>query len=166
MYMRQKARPSLFRWNNGYSVKFNARKTVCMCFSRKPTCRDINVLLSGEKLHWSNHVKHLGNTLSHNLSDEIDVQVKRGHFYGFVNTLCAKFKCVLGDLDLATKLFMSYDIVALSMVVNCGISAPPGLMLFALLGTKLYVAFSSCRTILIVSCYLMLLMVILFEISY
>ena len=93
---------------NEYSVKFNARKTVCMCFSRKPTCRDINVLLSGEKLHWSNHVKHLGNTLSHNLSDEIDVQVKRGHFYGFVNTLCAKFKCVLGDLDLTTKLFMSY----------------------------------------------------------
>ena len=79
-----------------------------MCYSRKPTCRDKNVLLSGEKLHWSNHVKHLGNTLSHNLSDEIDVQVKRGHFYGFVNTLCAKFKCVLGDLDLATKLFMSY----------------------------------------------------------
>ena len=93
---------------NEYSVKFNARKTVCMCFSRKPTCRDINVLLSGEKLHWSNHVKHLGNTLSHNLSDEIDVQVKRGHFYGLVNTVCAKFKCVLGDLDLATKLFMSY----------------------------------------------------------
>ena len=25
---------------NEYSVKFNARKTVCMCFSRKPTCRD------------------------------------------------------------------------------------------------------------------------------
>ena len=34
--------------------------------------------------------------------------MKRGHFYGFVNTLCAKFKCVLGDADLATKLFMSY----------------------------------------------------------
>ena len=82
---------------NEYHVNFNARKTVCMCFSRKPTCRDINILLSGEKLHRSNHVKHLGNTLSHNLSDEIDVQVKRGHFYGFVNILCAKFKCVLGD---------------------------------------------------------------------
>ena len=93
---------------NEYSVKFNAKNTVCMCFSRNPTCRDIDVLLSGEKLHWSNHVKHLGNTLSHNLNDEIDVQVKRGHFYGFVNTLCAKFKCVLGDLNLATKLFMSY----------------------------------------------------------
>ena len=33
---------------NEYSGKFIARKTVCMCFSRKPTCRDINVLLSGE----------------------------------------------------------------------------------------------------------------------
>ena len=164
---------------NEYSVKFNARKTVCMCFSRKPTRRDINVLLSGEELLWSNHVKHLGNTLSHNLSDEIDVQVKRGHFYGFVNTLCAKFKCVLGDINLATKLFMSYccsfygsqlwisaHIAALSMVVNCGISAPPGLTLFVLLGIKLYVAFSSCRTILIASCYLMLLMVILSDIGY
>ena len=31
-----------------------------------------------------------------------------GLFYGFVNTLGAKFKCVLGDINLATKLFMSY----------------------------------------------------------
>ena len=56
---------------NEYSVKFNARKTVCMCFSRKASRRDINVFLSGEKWSWSNHVKHLGNTLSYNLSDEI-----------------------------------------------------------------------------------------------
>ena len=33
---------------NENSVKFNARKTVCVFFSRKPTCRDINVLLPRE----------------------------------------------------------------------------------------------------------------------
>ena len=60
------------------------------------------------RIHWNNHVNQLGNTLSHNLSDEIDVKVKQGHFYGFVNTLCTKFECVLGDINLATKLFMSY----------------------------------------------------------
>ena len=48
---------------------------------------------------------------------------------------------------------------ALSMAANCGISAPPGLMIFVLLKTKLYVVFSSCRTILIVSCCLMLYVV-------
>ena len=134
-----------------------------MCFSRKPTHRDKNVLLSGKKLHRSNNVKHLGNTLSHNLSDEIDVQVKRGHVYGFVNTLCAKFKCVLGHINLATKLFIAYccsfygsqlwDLSSTWFDVIC------------VAWTKLYVAFPSCRTILIVSCYLMLLMVILSEIS-
>ena len=42
------------------------------------------------------------------LTDEYNVQVKRGHFYGFVNTLCAKVKCILGYISLATKSFMSY----------------------------------------------------------
>ena len=54
------------------------------------------------KLYWSNHVKHLGK------SDEIDVQVKRGHVNGFINELCTNFKCVLGDINLATKSLMSY----------------------------------------------------------
>ena len=48
---------------------------------------------------------------------------------------------------------------ALSMTANCGISAPPGLMIFVLLKTRLYVVFSSCRTILIVSCCFMLYVV-------
>ena len=91
-----------------YSVKLNARKTVCICFSRKPTYRDINVLLSGENYTGAIMSSTWATLYHYNPSDEIDVQVKRGHFYGSVNTLCAKFKCVLGNISLATKLFMSY----------------------------------------------------------
>ena len=39
---------------------------------------------------WKNHVKHLGNTLSYNLCDEYDVQVKRGHFW-LETKLCVVF---------------------------------------------------------------------------
>ena len=76
-----------------------------MCISQKLSCSCISVFLSGEKLSWNNHVKHFGNTLSYNLSNENDVHVKQGHFYVFVNTLCAKFKCVHGDINLAAKLY-------------------------------------------------------------
>ena len=86
-------------YHNGCNV-FDSMKNVVFCISVSvywKHCISVSV-------YW----KHLGNTLSHNLSDEIDVQVKQGHFYGFVDTLCAKFKCVLGDLNMVTKLFMSY----------------------------------------------------------
>jgi len=93
---------------NEYFVKFNAKKTVCIRFSMKVQPEDKYVYLSGEKLSWCNQVKHLGNILSYNLKDDHDIQLKRGYFYGSVNTLCAKFKCVLNDIDIASKLFQSY----------------------------------------------------------
>jgi len=93
---------------NEYHVKFNAKKTVCIRFSKMSLQGDLPVYLSGEKLSWSNKVKHLGNMLSYNLDDEFDIQLKRGYFYGSVNTLCAKFKCTLNNVDIASKLFQSY----------------------------------------------------------
>ena len=46
-----------------YSVKFNVRKTVCMCFPCKASRRRYKCIPLLGKLYWSNHAKHLGNTL-------------------------------------------------------------------------------------------------------
>ena len=118
------------------------------------------------KLSWSNHVKHLGNEFSYDLSDEYEVQLKQGHFYGLVNKLWKKKNQMCSGWYLIWQPNYICHIDALSMAVNCVISAPPGLMLFILLGTKLCSVFSIYHAKLIVSSYLMLLMVFSSEISY
>ena len=38
----------------------------------------------------------------------MDIQLKRGQFHGAVNNLCAKFRGILQDINVASKLFYSY----------------------------------------------------------
>ena len=47
--------------------------------------------MEGTKLKWKKHVKHLGNYLSQDLSDERDIGFKKGRFYNSVNRVCALF---------------------------------------------------------------------------
>ena len=42
------------------------------------------------------------------LKDDMDIQSKRGQFYGAVNSLCAKFRGIRQDINVASKLFYSY----------------------------------------------------------
>ena len=54
-------------------------------------------------LQWVKNARHLGNIVTSQLKDDMDIQ-----FYGAVNSLCAKFRGILQDINVASKLFYSY----------------------------------------------------------
>ena len=87
-----------------YSVKFNSKKTQCMCVGKDGEFFQGNIHLDGGKLKWVNCARHLANLITWNLKDDDDIQLKRGYFYGSVNNLCAKFKVILNNPDVASKL--------------------------------------------------------------
>ena len=64
--------------------------------------------LNGEDLTWTESFKHLGNIITTDQKDDLDIQCKRGNFYQSVNGLCAKFKGMLLDSDIAGRLFQTY----------------------------------------------------------
>ena len=66
------------------------------------------IYLNGMILQWVKNARHLGNIVTSQLKDDMDIQLKRGQFYGAVNSLCAKFRRKLQDINAATKLFSSY----------------------------------------------------------
>ena len=63
-----------------HNVTFNSRKTVCTYFGPRNiiACRQLS--LNSVKITWQTSVKHLGNYLKYDLSDEIDIGKKRGDF--------------------------------------------------------------------------------------
>ena len=76
-----------------YNIKYNPKKTVCICFHAKPIQMDnIGVALYGKRLPWSNSAKHLGNIVRADLKDDDDIQLKKCDFIGRTNSLIANFK--------------------------------------------------------------------------
>ena len=74
-------------------VQFNATKSVAVCFGtvsadklRLPSLR----FCEGQ-VEWADHVKHLGNHISYNLSEQKEIDVKRGDLVGRVNFVLARY---------------------------------------------------------------------------
>lgn len=97
-----------YEFANGFAVMFNSKKTACMLFGVKHIPDNIVMYLGEEKLQWVDSFKHLGNIVTRNLRDDLDIQLKRGYFYGSVNGSCTKFKSVLLNHDVAAKLLQTY----------------------------------------------------------
>ena len=79
---------------NDYSVTFNLSKTF---FKRLGRCQNVpnecpQIYLKGMDLKLMNKEIHLGNIVTSQLTDNMDIQLKRGQFYGAVNNLCAKLR--------------------------------------------------------------------------
>jgi len=91
-----------------YNVTFNPSKTACMSFGHPSTNTVKDVYLDANRLTWVTSIKYLGNMITSNLKDDQDIQMKRGYFYRSVNCMCAKFKNVLLNTDVAAKLFQTY----------------------------------------------------------
>ena len=68
-----------------HDVVFNPKKTVCMLFGCKTIPNDIDIYLRREKLRWVDSFKHLGNIVTPDLKDDLDIQLKRGNFFRSVN---------------------------------------------------------------------------------
>ena len=88
-----------------YSIKFNSSKTECIKFGSNYSTHG-NVYMDNKKLVWSQKVKHLGNILSCDLSDDSDIKVKKGRFYHYVNKLIALFGKM--PCTVLNMLFTSY----------------------------------------------------------
>ena len=93
---------------NVYSVMFNSGKTLCMCLGRMPEYPQPQIYLNGMILQWAKNARHLGNIITSQIKDDTDIQLKRGQFYGAVNSLYAKFRGIPQDINVASKLFYSY----------------------------------------------------------
>ena len=77
-----------------FDVSYNATKTVCIHFSGKKHygCDPPDIFLNGSRLIWVKTVKHLGNMISWNLSEESEIKTKISDFIGRANSLSANFK--------------------------------------------------------------------------
>lgn len=83
------------QFGSEFNIRYNPKKTVCMCFHRKRIDLDgFSVRLYGKLLPWSESAKHLGNIVRADLKDDDDIQRKRCDFIGRTNSLLANFKAV------------------------------------------------------------------------
>jgi hypothetical protein len=90
-----------------YDVLFNPRKTKCMLFTREACDVDApQVHLCGKQLEWVCSFKYLGNWVTPDLSEKVEIDKKCGVFYGNCNYLSATFRNV-GNQNIL-KLFNSY----------------------------------------------------------
>ncbi len=94
------------KFGQEYCVNFNAKKTQCIDFGIRQSGGDLSLTLSGKKILWEKQVNHLGNILCFNLSEEEDINRKKGAFIGNVN----KLFCNFGKLqsEVLIKLFQNY----------------------------------------------------------
>ena len=95
------------KYGKDYNVIFNEQKTECIRFSSKGTLFETNFIkLNNKPLQWKSTIKHLGNMLSMNMSDKVDIEFKMHNFFSSVNRLIAKFPGI--DLQVRSKLFSTY----------------------------------------------------------
>ena len=82
------------------------RLYVCFFNGKRVYKSDPPVLyLNGSPLAWSKEVKHLGNIITWDLSEEAEISYKISDFYGRVNSLSSNFKGI--NRNTATTIFRS-----------------------------------------------------------
>jgi hypothetical protein len=91
------------KFGEHFSVKYNPTKTVCVLFSKGNKISEPAVYLSGSKLCWVKEVKHLGNYLNCNLSENKEVRVKKGDLIQRVNSVLASLDC--SNINILRKVF-------------------------------------------------------------
>jgi len=76
-----------------FDILYNGKKTKCMLFVGEGLDYCIpNIHFCGSRLEWSTEVKHLGNVITNNLSDETDMKSKRRDFIAASNSIISNFK--------------------------------------------------------------------------
>ena len=77
-----------------YGVLYNARKSMCMLFSKKKNVHNRNmprIVLCGAVLAWMESIKYLGSYLTPDLSEENEIRLKQRDFISCVNSVVFKF---------------------------------------------------------------------------
>ena len=79
-------------FSTAYNVQFNESKTMCIKFDWNKTYKLHPVCLNGKKLRWVQSIKHLGNTLCRDLSDNTDTHLKANDLIKRANSLNVNFR--------------------------------------------------------------------------
>ncbi len=74
-----------------YSVKYNERKSMTMCFTRQHEMPEFCVKINGEELQCVSKFKHVGIYVTHNLSTENEMKMKRCDFICRVNHVLSQY---------------------------------------------------------------------------
>lgn len=96
------------QFGRSHEVKFNVKKSAVMYF-RSKLLRNVptpGVTLYGDKLKEVDKFKYLGNILTSDLSDDLDIARQRRQLYMQGNILLRKFS--MCSLDVRLRLFKSY----------------------------------------------------------
>ena len=88
-----------------YLITFNCKKTQCIKFG-DPVCPDEIASINGSCIKWVDHVRHLGNYVSNDLSDDYDCKMKCATFVNSVNKLIANYGNV--QQETLNRLFNIY----------------------------------------------------------
>ena len=89
-----------------FDLLFYTKKTHCICYSSSPPDNLRTVFLNGIAIPWQKQVKYLGTIFVSNLSDENDIQHKKGIFILAVNRLNSVFSKV--PVELKAHLLQVY----------------------------------------------------------
>ena len=73
-----------------YLITFNSKKTLCIKFGETVTQTE-RAIINGCQIQWVDSVRHLGNYVSMDLSDDIDCKMKCSSFIGSVNKLLGNY---------------------------------------------------------------------------
>ena len=68
------------------SILFNKKKTICIKFGSKVKEGERAILDSSDLL-WTDNVVHLGNYVNSACNDDVDCNIKKSFFIGYVNKL-------------------------------------------------------------------------------
>ena len=79
---------------NDYDILFNAKKSICIKIGPNGTQPTKTVRIFDSAIPWTTRVKHLGNYITSDLSDDADIVMKKAKFISQVNTVNVKFASV------------------------------------------------------------------------
>lgn len=80
------------RFGINWSVKFNEKKSICIYFkNHKLDEMPPVIMMANKRLAWSNQVKHLGNFITNNLSENTDIIHKANDMTFQFNKLMSNF---------------------------------------------------------------------------
>ena len=68
-------------------MQFNPKKSVCAIFSKDKRLAKPPITLSGNRLKWTDHIKHLGNYVSNNLKESEEINKKKCNLIGKTNLI-------------------------------------------------------------------------------
>lgn len=88
-----------------FDVTFNPKKSECIVFARKAPCKT-DIYLDGKALQWKNCVRHLGNYITHDLSEQNEIKRKTSDFIASVNYVRANFGSC--NFDVLKFMFTTY----------------------------------------------------------